>query len=239
MVDGLLRGPLREHFCTELTVGPEATHRGAILIIDLPVKEYGEVGQIAQAIWKYAWQKATDRRVVEGNRTRPVFLWVDEAQHFITTNDMLFQTTARSVRACTVFLTQSYANYQAVLGAGDGKAVTDSLLGNLSTKIWHANGDGTTNQHASELIGMKWDVVANFSRGPASGGSPDFPFRNREQATTAGGSMQRVFRVEPVEFTRLKTGGPRNGRVVEAIIFKHGRSWKGGANYLRAEFAQR
>jgi hypothetical protein len=239
MVDGLLRGPLRELFCSELTVGPEATHRGAVLIVDLPVKEYGEVGQIAQALWKYQWQKATERRAVEGNATRPVFLWVDEAQHFVTTNDMLFQTTARGVRACTVYLTQNYANYQAVLGSGEGRAVTDSLLGNLSTKLWHANGDGTTNQHAAETIGMKWDVVASFSRGPSGNGSPELLFRGREQATTAGGSMQRVFRVDPVEFTRLKTGGPGNGHVVEGIVFKHGRVWKSGASHLRVEFTQR
>lgn len=239
MVDGFLRGPLRELFGTDLTVGPEATHRGAILIIDLPVKEYGEVGQTAQALWKYQWQKATERRRVEGDRTRPVFLFVDEAQLFATPHDMLFQTTARGARACTVYLTQNYPNYQATIGHGsDARALTDSLLGNLGTKIWHANGDSVTNLHAAETIGQHWDVVASFSRNHGVGPHPLHPFQGRDSGSVSGG-MQRVFRVEPGEFARLKTGGPGNAFTVEGIVFKHGRVWSTGASYARVEFKQR
>ena len=34
-------------------------------------------------------------------------------------------------------------------------AVVDSLLGNLGTKMFHANSDVTTNEYASKLIGKQ------------------------------------------------------------------------------------
>ena len=239
MVDGLMRGMFRELFCTELNVGPEATHRGAVLVIDLPVKSYGEVGQIAQVLWKYQWQKCTERRKVEGNATRPVFLWVDEAQLFVTPQDMLFQTTARSSRACTVYLSQNYSNYLATMGHGaNSQAATDSLLGNLATKIWHANGDSVTNERTSQTIGQHWDFVASMSKSEGPGYTGGLPFVGRDISTNAGGSFQRVFHVDAEHFTRLKTGGPANDLVVEGIAFKHIKTFSNGKNWMRVEFRQ-
>lgn len=140
LADSMRRGQLRELFGTTTTLTPESTHDGRILIIDLPIKTFHELGRISQVIWKYLWQRATEaRRVTPGSR--PVFLWADEAQNFITAKDMDFQATARSSRACTIYLTQSLSTYLAVLGRdGEGHAVTDSFLGNLQTKIFHAQG---------------------------------------------------------------------------------------------------
>jgi len=53
MTDGLLRGLLQELLCGDLNVTPEMTHEGKIIIVDLPVKEYAELGQYAQIIFKY------------------------------------------------------------------------------------------------------------------------------------------------------------------------------------------
>lgn len=61
MADCFLRGTLRELFCTTTNLIPELTHEGAILIVDLPVKEFNELGQFAQVLWKYLWQRATER----------------------------------------------------------------------------------------------------------------------------------------------------------------------------------
>lgn len=56
MADCLLRGMLRELFCTTTTIVPEATLDGGILIVDMPVKEFGELGIISQVLVKYVWQ---------------------------------------------------------------------------------------------------------------------------------------------------------------------------------------
>jgi hypothetical protein len=52
-------------------------------------------------------------------------------------------------------------------------------------------------------------------------------------------SEQLAYRVLPVEFTQLRTGGPRNNLLVEGIIFKPGRVWNAtGTNFMRVTFKQ-
>ncbi|MFI4855552.1 MAG: hypothetical protein ACIAQF_11315 [Phycisphaerales bacterium JB065] len=92
MVDVLNRGILRELFCEDTNLVPEGTQDGRIILIDLPVKEFAEVGQFAQVLWKHAFQRSSERRSI-AESPRPVFLWSDEAQHFVTSYDMQFQTT--------------------------------------------------------------------------------------------------------------------------------------------------
>ena len=82
MADCFLRGMLRTLFCTDLTVRPEDTFDGKIIILNLPVKEYNELGQFAQVLFKFIWQRAVERRIPplidpkDAEQTiRPVFLW--------------------------------------------------------------------------------------------------------------------------------------------------------------------
>lgn len=91
--DVFLRGTLKELFCTTSNIFPEYTHEGVIILVDLPVHEYNRVGKYAQAIFKHVWQKATERREASEDM-RPVFLWVDEAQYFLTKNDVKFASTS-------------------------------------------------------------------------------------------------------------------------------------------------
>ena len=226
--DSFLRGTLRNIFSsTEAdTFVPEDSVAGKVIILDLPKKEYEEIGQFAQVLFKYIWQRAMERRVVDTD-TLPVFLWVDEAQHFYTEHDSLFQTTARSSRTCTVYITQNIPNYEAIFTSGNSKACVDSFLGNLQTKIFHANSDVTTNQYASHLISKKYKLQTNTSSG--HGG----------QSYTANRSLET--QVIPKEFAELKNGGELHDHKVEAIVYQTGRKWcgNGGNNYCKVEFDQR
>lgn len=226
MADCFLRGKLRELFCTGTNFVPEHTHLGHIIILDLPVKEYGEVGRFAQVLFKYVWQGAAERRTIESG-TRPVFLWADESQYFVTSTDKDFQMTARGARACTVYLTQNLPNYLAMLG-GD-RAAADSLLGNFQTKIFHANGDATTNQWAAESIARTWQQRR-------SGGSTGAP--GEKSSHNVGYSESLEFEVVPGEFTRLRKGGPENNGQVEAIIHQGGRIWSNGKTHYHLIFGQ-
>lgn len=217
---GLLRSPLRELLCGELSstvdARPEVTHAGKIVLLNLPVKLYGEVGRFAQAIWKTVWQRATERRVGEldtrWSSHRPVFLWADESQYFVSKEDALFQQTARSALAATVFLSQNISNYYAAL-RGD-QARVNSLLGNLQTKIFHANGDPTTNEWAEKLFAKARRVHHSANVG-ADGGS----FGTQKQFEDV---------VWAKRFTTLAKGGPAANHKVEAFIFQAGRPWAGG-----------
>lgn len=227
--DCLMRRPFRQLFCEypdspEKIAYPELTQEGVIIVMNLPVKEYGDAGRAAQLIYKYMWQQAIERRDIKAN-PRPVFLWCDEAQNFITDYDMHFQATARSSRACTVYLTQNLPNYFAELGNKDR---VHSLVGNLQTKIWHSNSDPETNTHAAEVIGRSWQTRRGESQN--FGG----------QALNFGQSANESFDydVSPQVFTRLPKGGPENNYVVGGVVFQNGRVWEEGKTYLFAAFNQ-
>jgi len=165
----LLKGMMREIFTTETTIVPELTYTaGAIIVIDFPVKTYGDAGLLAQHIFKFLWQKSVESRDVK-RYDRPVVLWGDEAQFFITPYDIHFQTTARSSRACTVYLTQSISNYYASIGGTNPRDATQAFLNNFMTKVFHANADHNTNQAASEMIGRSLQLRHSASN--SSGGS--------------------------------------------------------------------
>jgi len=113
-----------------------ARGHGKIVILDLPQKEFNELGVYAQALFKFSWQRSVERRKPVWN-TRPVFLWADESQFFCNSYDVLFQTTARSARVATVYLTQNIPNYHLALGGSRrAEPFVESLLGNLNTKIF-------------------------------------------------------------------------------------------------------
>ena len=232
MADNFLRRPFRMLFSEPSPKGqdakPELTHQGVVIVMNLPVKEFGEAGRAAQVVYKYMWQQAAERRNIKQNN-RPVFLWVDEAQNFASEYDMQFQATARSSRACTVYLTQNMPNYYAEMGGAQSKYRVDSLIGNLQTKIWHANSDPDTNTQAAETIGKSWHKK--------KGTSSQFGGEN----VSLGVSEQESYDYDviPQAFTRLLKGGEPNNFIVQGFIFQSGRTWSNEKTYLPAIFHQK
>ena len=226
MMDIFLRGSLHELLCTTTNIVPEMTHEGAILIIDLPVKEFNQLGQMAQTLIKYIWQRASERRDVRLH-PRPAFLWCDEAQFFATATDAEFQSTARSSRIATVYLSQNIGAYYNHLGQPD----THSLMGNLQTKFFHANGDPMTNNWAADLFSKSWQF-----RGSSTVGT----MHDKTVSKNYAASDSLDFEVLPGAFTSLRKGGPDNNYCVEAITFQGGRIWNGTAkNHIKVGFSQR
>jgi hypothetical protein len=185
-------------------------------------------GRAAQVVYKYMWQQATERRSITES-PRPVFLWVDEAQNFATEYDMQFQATARSSRACTVYLTQNLPNYYAEMGGESSRHRVNSLVGNLQTKIWHANSDPETNNHASEVIGKSWQTRQGQSQN-LGGQSPNFGMSQNESFD---------YDVSPQTFTRLPKGGASSQYLVGGVVFQNGRTWNDNNTYLYATFNQK
>lgn len=224
-VTGLLRGPLQRLFCPTddpkpgeepFTVKPEHTRQGKVIILNLPIKDFGEVGRFAQILFKTIWQRAIERLEVNKG-DRPVFLWADESQYFVTNHDVLYQQTARSKMAATVYLTQSLSNYYSMLATRDPVSATHSLLGNLQTKIFHANGDPATNEWAERMFGQEILDRASISTNLSSA----------RDGLQFGRGLHEVR--EPIVpgrlFTTLRKGGPENRRRVGAILFQGGRGW--------------
>lgn len=201
---------------------PETTFDGKIIVLDFPVKQFLQVGVYAQAVYKRVWQQAVERRDADAN-PRPVFLWVDEAQYFLGEDDMMFQTTARSSRACTVMISQNISNYYAGVGGAHPRERVDSLLGNLATKVFHGNNDHVTNKWAAETIGQTFQEKSSYSIGTME---------------NASFSKALHFQVEPQEFTLLRGGGHAGGGTVEAVVTSAGKRWSNGRNYTEVSFDQ-
>jgi hypothetical protein len=225
LAESLTRGKMRDLFCRGTTLTPESALAGRIIVVDLPVKEWAEIGRLAAVLWKYTFQKAVERRAHQPGQTpRPVFLWADECQSFASRYDTLFQATARSSRAATVYLTQNYPSLLAALGGErEGRAVVDALLGNLGTKIFHANSDRDTNQFAADLVGRRRQVLRNGSGGMnvSFGGSASLGTSSQH-----GAGEHMDYEIQPREFTGLRKGGPENAFAVEAMVFQNGRTWR-------------
>lgn len=230
LVEPFLSGILKDHFSKGISrdLLPEGTFlKNKIIILDWPVKEFLVAGIYAQAIYKFIFQQAMERRNPrEEKDSRPTFLWVDESQFFINPNyDMMFQTTARSSLVCTVYLTQSINNYYFTMGKHSPTARAKSLLSNLATKIFCANSDYDTNLYAAQTIGEEFETTFSSKR----------QFDGSDYGSM---SEQMLFQVKPKEFTMLKCGGTINDCKVESIVVLTGRNWSTGNNYLRVEFDQ-
>jgi hypothetical protein len=223
LIDVMQRGVLYELFGTDTTFTPECSAAGKIIVCDLSVKTHGLTGLIANLLLKHVWQKVMERRMITAD-SRPVFLWMDEAQHFLVSEDQLFLTTCRSARVATVLLTQNLPNVYAACGSGEqGKAQADSLLGNCCTKIFHANTDPVTNEWASSIIGMTRQVMASGNSSAPQDWVSTAIGLPRETTVSAGFNESWNHDVQPSVFTRLRTGGPSNGFLVDGILVQSGK----------------
>lgn len=224
-IDPLLRGNIHELTNTTTTVSPTATHQGRIIVLDLPAKTYHAAGILVQLIWKQLWQQATEGRRIQA-ASIPTFCFCDEAQTFVSRNDSTFLMTARSSRACVVYLTQTLPNFRSALG----KAETSALIGNLITRIHHQNVCNETNVWASETIAKCWRL--RTSTGTSH--SDDSDGRER-MSRNASLNDSHEYQVPPEAFLHLRRGGPGDDRCVDAIV---SRPWPSGRSFLRVTFKQ-
>jgi TraM recognition site of TraD and TraG len=230
MFDPLTRGKIGELFGTGTNLTPDDILEGKVVVIDIPIAKYREAGQYAALIWAQLFQRAVDRRSYEAPSGRPVFLWEDEAHYFTIEQDALFQTTARSKGISVVRLTQNLPNFLDAYGR-DGKHKVDTLLGNHATKIFHRNGDPTTNEWASKVIAKE----TSYKHSLSNSGSL--------QSSSGFSSNTSVTEVEedscpPKEFIGLKNGGKKNDYTVEGILFQSGRLWNKSQRWTVRRFKQ-
>lgn len=154
-LDRFNHGWLAAAFCGRTTLVPELCYHGAVIVLDMPALIRNEDGIIAQQLFKYMWQRAVlSRNALDPlQRERPVFLWADEAQYFVNSYDAEFQSTCRSSRACTVYLSQSLPTYYARMTGENARDRVHHLLGNFATKVFHSNACPETNEWAARTLG--------------------------------------------------------------------------------------
>lgn len=219
-----LRSPFAQLFCAETTFTPELCRHGKVILLDFPLDEYGDIGRFSQILMKHVWQKAMLRTT-----GRPVFLYADEMQAFITKADADFQARCREYRVATIYLTQSLGTLEFGLGNnGSAKSIIQGLLGNLTTKIFHRQDHPETRRYASELIGKSFQ---QRSSGGTSYGS--------STSISEGWSESHEYTVPPEVFSTLPSGGPGYEYIVGAIVYSQGKVFnESQLNYLYVHFTQ-
>ena len=166
-LDRFNHGWLKTAFCTDTTIVPDLCFNGAVIVLDLPALTHNEDGIVAQQLFKYLFQRATLARngLPERYRTRPVFLYADEAQYFVNSYDAEFLSTCRGSRVAVVFLSQSLPTYYAKIGGDNARDRAHHLLGNFATRIWHNNACAETNEWGAKTIGRCVQVRGSFNEG--------------------------------------------------------------------------
>lgn len=238
MLDVLNRGVVRDLLSGTTNVTPEMAQEGKIILIDLPIKLFGEIGIFVQVLWKACFQRAMERRNVAEN-PRPVFIVADESHLLCVSSDQTFQTTARSSRTAVAYATQSISNYLAALGGDRAEPQTHSLLGNLQTQVFHQQADIRTNEYAAQLIGRTRQYMCNANTSFEPAAWPDTLFGRAAGHMSAGMSEVFEFEVQPNAFARLRRGGPPEWKV-DSIVYQGGRRfYDTGRAWLPVTFTQR
>ena len=230
-LDLLLTGDLGELFGTTTNITPEDCFDGKVIIVDLPTLEFFDLGKMAAHIWKYMLQRAILAREVNGE-TRPVFLWADEAHQFLSSFDGEYMAQCRSKGGAVVYLAQNIPQFKNALG-GNGMEKVNALVGNFKTLVFMANNEQDTNEFAANILGKSWLVHPTISMKSGTPSGEDFVPR-----VGANLHQSERYELQPNEFTALRTGGPQNDWLVEAVIFR-GQRWSTGRPHLNAYFTQR
>ena len=231
----LLQHPFYDLFCTDTNITPEQCfEEGRILILSLPLKEYGAAGLLAQGLMKLVFQTALERRVVNKN-SRGVLFFADEAHLFLTgQREYQFLTTARESRGCCIYISQSVSNYLAAHG-DHAKADADAFLGVFGTHIFHQLSDPVSAKWASELVASTYTWMRSSNIGGGDAHQPGGYSQNANAGV--GRSEQLQPQLLPVEFLRLKK--PSGDGIAEAIIVRGGQQFRAsGRNYLKVPFRQ-
>jgi hypothetical protein len=240
LINTLNRTPLRQLFCGDTNITPRAMEEGKIIVVDLPVTQFAEIGKYGAAIFKYCTQRSLERRDVNVS-PRPVFIWQDECQHFAMTTDMLFQTICRSCRVCNVLMTQNISNLYAVMGGGEkSKSMVDSIAGTLNTKIFHSNSDSVTNLWMADHVGRDRQLLCNSSISQPWDNSISSALGFTRSNINSGVSEVYEYEVQPSAATELRNGGPANRWEVDAIVCCSGMCFHAtGRPYLFCIFKQK
>jgi len=217
-VQPFLYQPLRQLFTGGSTITPEACFDGKIIIIDLPVQDYRLAGTVAALVWKHCFQIAVTRRSGPRGSLRPVLLFADECQHWVTERDAEYQAVCRSSGGCTVYMTQQRDSIIRAIG----ERSTDNLLSNLQTKFFCQN-TGDTNRWASELIGDRYTYATNVNFGDSA--QPD-PSAHIHMGGSAHSSLSRTEvkkeYISSAAFQRLRRGGPPDFQV-DTVVYCGGK----------------
>jgi hypothetical protein len=237
LLHALSTGHARVLLSSDTNIVPETMlQEGKSIAVNMPPSEWGATGQLVNAALKWATQWAVLRRDA-GPADYFNVIFVDEAQQFLNSGDSDYLAQCRSHLGCMCFFTQSRQSYYAALGAREGRDKTDALLANFNLKLFNALGDVETAHWASQLVGKALQMRFSGSSGPP-GDMWDTLMGNHQGTSSYSLQMESV--LEPNVFMHgMRTGGPDNNYLVDAVAVKTAEPFSTGSNWMWTTFSQR
>lgn len=149
---------------------------------------------------------------------RPLMLMRDEFSELAHRRDISAFAVGRSQGYIGISALQTLPAFENSLGGGlEAQTLAKSLWGLHVNKVYCNNNCHVTNEFAAESIGRERKIFFGGSQSPnpqtdwydvlGVGQRPSFNF-----------NQQFHYRVDPVQFTTLRTGGPENNLLVDAIV---------------------
>ncbi|OWK40995.1 type IV secretory system conjugative DNA transfer family protein [Fimbriiglobus ruber] len=228
-------GVVRELVSTTTTVSPDDLLAGTWVLVDMAPAEWGDLGSLVAAGWKFLTQRRVLRRAA-GDGDPIHVIWVDEAQQFVNGYDAHYLAQCRSHRGCMVYLTQSLHSYYAALKGQAGRHQADALLTNFHHKLFHAVGDVQTAEWAAGLVGKTRETFVGTSVGPVENIWDEM--MGRAKVTTSTSEHYEPVLQTNAFMTGLRTGGRANGYIADAILIRSGEPFSTGENWLPVAFSQ-
>lgn len=229
-------GVVRELVSTTTNVSPDDLLAGKWVIVNMAPAEWGDMGALVAAGWKYLVQRRVLRRRTQAD-DNVVVIWADEYAQFVNNYDAHYLAQCRSHKGCMVVLTQSLHSYYMTMKGEAGRHQADALLTNFSTKVFHALGDVQTSEWASGLIGKGREVFVGTSLAPMQDMWEEMMGRSR---VSSNSSEHYEFMLKPnLLMNGLRTGGMANNLICDAVVMRSGEAFSDGRNWLWREFSQR
>jgi len=230
-------GVVRELVSTTTNISPDEMLAGKWIFVNMAPAEWGDMGALIAAGWKYLTQRRMLRRQAQPDGFINV-IWADEYHQFVNSFDSYYLAQCRSHLGCMVVLSQSLSSYYSALKGESGRNLADALLPNFSTKIFHALGDLKSAEWASGLIGKKLETFFGVSMAPAEDLWEEINGRGKVTMSTSE-HYEPVLQPASVFMNGLRTGGQVNGLICDAIVIKSGEPFANGDNWLKVEFSQK
>ncbi|MBX9581297.1 MAG: type IV secretory system conjugative DNA transfer family protein [Gemmataceae bacterium] len=177
---------------------------------------------------RYLYQRALFRRDTRKSN-RPCLIVHDEVQTSLVSTDIQVLSVNRSHLFGHLLATQSLPVLKSCFSENRGEAFAAALLSNCVTTVWNATRCPVTLGYVQESVGRQ---LMTFDSGGATvdehGVRPNVG-RSEHFETPIEGLLQS-----------LASGGPRNNRIVQALITQTGRTFNhSGQPFLLTEFQQR
>jgi hypothetical protein len=232
--------PFREMFCSgRVDFTPEqTTHEHKIIIVDMPVLEYGrETSRLCQILIRIIFQRAWLRHQYTPGCCHGAFLFQDEFALLMHRHEAHFHMVCRSSGIAPICILPNILNMAAEeFGEQTPGAKTLGFLGLFSLKIAHANNETMTNEYLSNQIGREYRYIDGWNAGSGN---------QNHQHTGVSGNKQFVHLLEPIEFTRLVKPDGENP-LSQAIVYQSGRTFSAtvtdrnakGNNFLSVFFSR-